>query len=158
MVAGGLCLISGMANAGTATTTFTVNMTIVDQCILTSGGTSNLNFGSVGVIAANIDLTNQITVQCTTGTTYKIGLDAGTATGATTTTRQMTNGVSGTHVNYQLFSDAGRTTNWGNGFADQVSGTGTGSAIVQTVYGRVPFQPTPSAGTYLDTITVTVSY
>ena len=52
-------------------------------------------------------------------------------------------------VNYSLFSNSGRTTNWGNTVGtDTVSGTGIGSAQSLTVYGRIPPQTTPSPGTY----------
>jgi spore coat protein U-like protein len=58
-----------------------------------------------------------------------------------------------------LYSDSGRTTNWGNTVGtDTVSGTGTGSAQSLTAYGRIPSQPTPAPATYSDTIVVTLTY
>ena len=62
-------------------------------------------------------------------------------------------------IDYKLFSESTRTTNWGNTVAtDTVSGTGSGSAITYTVYGRVIVQATPAPGTYTDTMTITVTY
>jgi spore coat protein U-like protein len=62
-------------------------------------------------------------------------------------------------INYSLYSDSGRTTNWGNTVGtDTVAATGNGSAQAYTVYGRIPPQTTPAPGTYTDTITVTVTY
>jgi spore coat protein U-like protein len=65
----------------------------------------------------------------------------------------------GATVGYALYSNAGRTTNWGNTVGtDTVSGTGNGTGQALTVYGRVPPQSTPAPGAYSDTITVTVTY
>jgi spore coat protein U-like protein len=62
-------------------------------------------------------------------------------------------------VNYRLYRDAGRTQNWGNSIGtDTLAGTGNGAAQAITVYGRVPAQSTPAAGTYTDTVAVTVTY
>jgi spore coat protein U-like protein len=142
--------------AATTTSTFTVSITLVATCTINSAST--LNFGnSVGVLSANVDQTSTISVTCSNTTPYNIGLDAGTASGATVTTRKLTSG--GNTVNYALYSDTGRTTNWGNTVStDTVAATGNGSAQSYTVYGRVPTQTTPAPGTYTDTITVTVTY
>jgi spore coat protein U-like protein len=109
------------------------------------------------VLTANVDQTTTLQVQCTNTTPYNIGLDAGTGSGATVTTRKLT---SGAHtVNYSLYSDSGRTTVWGNTVGtNTVSATATGAAQSYTIYGRVPSQTTPAPGTYTDTITVTVTY
>ena len=141
--------------ASTTTATFPVQLTITSSCTINSAST--LNFGSQGVLAAPVDQTSTIQVQCTNTTPYNIGLDAGAATGATVTTRKMTNG--GATVGYALYSDAGRTTNWGNTVGtDTVSGAGSGVSQSYSVYGQVPAQSTPAAGAYTDTITVTVTY
>ena len=69
----------------------------------------------------------------------------------------MTSG--GATINYSLYTDAGRTTVWGNTVGtDAVSATGNGASQSYTVYGRVPAQTTPAPATYTDTITVTVTY
>jgi len=142
------------AEAATTTTTFNVSLTITASCTVSA---TALSFGSSGVIAASIDNTSTVTVTCTNTTPYNVGLDAGTATGATVTTRKMTSG--GATVSYALYQNVGRTTNWGNTVGtDTVAGTGSGSAQAVTVYGRVPAQSTPAPGAYSDTITVTVTY
>jgi|SRR5215471_660208 spore coat protein U-like protein len=142
--------------AATTTSTFTVSITLVATCTINSA--SALNFGgSVGILTSNIDQTSTLSVTCSNTTPYNIGLDAGTATGATVTTRKMTS--SSNTVNYSLYSDSGRTTNWGNTVGtDTVSATGNGASQSYTVYGRVPSQTTPAPGAYTDTITVTVTY
>src|SRR5262245_38466988 len=87
--------------AATATTTFTVQVTLTATCLINSAST--LNFGTQGVLSANVDQTSTIQVQCTDTTPYDIGLDEGVGSGATVTTRKMTSG--GSTVSYKLFSD-----------------------------------------------------
>jgi len=143
------------SNAATATSTFTVQMTVTSSCVINSAST--LNFGSQGVLVANVDNTSILQVQCTNTTPYNIGLDAGTGSGATVAARKMTNGAN--TITYSLYSDNGRTTVWGNTMGtNTVAGTGSGAAQSYTVYGRVPPQTTPAAATYTDTITITVTY
>jgi spore coat protein U-like protein len=141
--------------AATATSSFTVSITLAATCTINSA--SALNFGNQGILSTNVDQTSTIQVTCTNTTPYNIGLDAGTGTGATVTTRKLTSGAA--TVNYTLYSDSGRTTIWGTTIGtNTVAGTGNGTGQNYTVYGRVPSQTTPAPGTYSDTITVTVTY
>ena len=87
-----------------------------------------------------------------------MGLNAGTTSGATVTTRQMVNGAN--RLDYGLYQDAAHTTNWGN-----TPGTDTPAPIIAgllpaslTVYGLVPAGQIVPLGAYTDTITVTVTY
>lgn len=147
--------ISPAADAATVTNTFQVKITIANACDVTTTAPTNLDFGSQGVLAANVDQTSTITVTCTTSAPYNIGLNGGGS--GNVNARVMTAGTN--NVSYQLYQDSGRTTVWGNTVGtDTVSSTGTGSAQPFTVYGRVPPQTTPPAGSYTDTITVTVTY
>ena len=98
------------ANAAIATTTMTVQMTITATCTVNSAST--LNFGTQGVLSANVDQTSTIQATCTNTTPYNIGLNAGTGTGATVAVRKMTSAAN--TVNYTLYSNSGRTTVWGN--------------------------------------------
>src|ERR1044072_493525 len=125
--------------AATSTTTMTVQMTITATCTINSAST--LNFGTQGVLSANVDQTSTIQVTCTNTTPYNIGLNAGTGAGATVATRKMTSG--GATINYTLYSDSGRTTVWGNTVGtDTVAATGSGSAQSHTRYGRLTAQAT----------------
>ncbi|MDH7787045.1 spore coat protein U-like protein [Ochrobactrum sp. 19YEA23] len=149
-------LSSTCVMAQTATTQFNVQITITAACVFNSA--TNLDFGSNGVLAANVDATSTITVQCTNLTPYTIGLSAGNGTGATVTNRLMTGPASAT-VGYSLYTTAARTAVWGNTVGtNTVAGTGNGNAQAYTVYGRVPGQTTPAVGVYTDTITATISY
>ena len=149
----------------TATAAFSVTATVQMVCTVAA---TNLNFG--GYTGTNIYSTSVITVQCNTASTgiipaihpppgsYAIGLDAGTAAGATVTNRSMT-GTGGTLVGYKLFQDAGHTLNWGNTVGvDTVQSSASGLAQNFTVFGQLPAGQSAPAGSYTDTITVTVTF
>jgi spore coat protein U-like protein len=144
--------------AAVTTTTFQVQITIVDECEISS--VNNLNFGSHGVLSANIDVTTTFAVQCTLGTPFTIGLNEGVGSGATTATRRMTGpGPGFATIDYRLYRESTHTNIWGNDPGnDTVNGVGNGSAETFTIYGRVPPQVTPPAGLYLDTVTITVEF
>ncbi|MBY8917086.1 spore coat U domain-containing protein [Nitratireductor sp. L1-7-SE] len=144
------------ASAATATGSMNVQIQIIAECLVTSA--TDLDFGTEGIIASNIDQTSTISVQCTDGTPYNVGLGAGAGSGATVTNRLMTGPASAT-IGYALYRDSGRTQNWGETVGtDTVAGTGNGNVQAITVYGRVPAQATPGVGTYTDSVTVTVTY
>lgn len=142
--------------AGTVSGTgfaFTASATVSARCSVTA---TTLDFGSVGLLGSATDASSTIGVQCATGVAYQVGLDAG-LNGANVNARHMA--LAGSLVGYQLYTDAPRTLVWGNTpGSNTVAGTGNGSVRNLSVYGRVPAQTTPTAGTYADTITVTVTY
>jgi len=135
-----------------STASFSLTVTIQTSCTISANA---LSFGqySRALLKANTTLS----VTCSDTTPYNVGLNAGTATGATVTTRKMT-GPSGKLLDYSLFSNSGYTTNWGNASGSWVSGTGTGAAQTLTVYGEIPANQDTISGTYTDTITATVNY
>lgn len=146
--------------AGTDTATFDVKLTITDSCDVHTVAPTDMDFGSSGALSTALTQTSTLTINCNSGLPYDIGLDAGSHPGTVgdTTTRRMAGGTS-EYVSYQLYQAAGPATPWGNSIgADTKAGTGTGSAQSVTVYGQVPVQATPSASSYSDTITVTVTY
>ena len=147
----GTCVTPAMA--ATATTTFQVTATVAATCLISA---TSLAFGSYTGVVANA--TSTISVTCTNTTPYNVGLDAGTASGATVTTRKMT-GPASALLNYALYRDSAHTLNWGNTVGtDTQSGTGSGSAQSLTVYGQVAASQFVAPGSYTDTITATVSY
>ena len=140
------------ASAATADSSIAVSSSVQATCVTTA---TPLAFGVYTGIQA--DNTATISVTCTKSTPYTVGLNAGLGTGATVTARSMTG--AGMALNYALFTDAGRTTNWGNTVATHtVAGTATGAAQVLTVYGRVAAGQFVAPGAYNDTVTATVTY
>jgi spore coat protein U-like protein len=68
-------------------------------------------------------------------------------------------GPTSTSLSYELDSDPGHTTNWGNIIGtDVVAGTGNGNSQTLTVYGQVHAGQYYTPGTYTDTITASVIY
>ena len=150
-------LIMPSALAATSTNTMNVKITITSECKVQSA--SDLDFESHGVLDATLDeQTSTITVQCTNGTGYKVGLSKGGGAGATEDTRRMTGPGSST-IAYKIFSDPNRTQIWGETIdTNTIAGIGNGAAQEFTAYGMVPAQTTPTPGAYSDVVTVTVSY
>ncbi|NEI52423.1 fimbrial major subunit CsuA/B family protein [Rhizobium leguminosarum] len=133
-----------------APTSFSVNANVAANCLV---GVENIDFGTKGVLSANADAYGSVTATCTPGTTYTISLNGGT-TNSAPSARKMSRGSEA--VTYGLYKDVSRTQPWGG--ATTVAGTGNGATQVFTVYGRVLSQPTPSPGTYTDTVVVTLTY
>lgn len=135
--------------------------------------TSAVSFTASGKIttAVNEASAGSVTVTCTDGISYEIGLDEGLYAGSDQTTvptgsdtdtthRRLYNSSAATYkyVSYDLYSNAGRTTHWGNTPAtDAVAGSGVGGSPV-SVYGKIPATQNASVGSYVDTVTATVWY
>jgi spore coat protein U-like protein len=148
-------LAAPAAQALTVTNTMPVKIVIQNACNVTTTAPSTLDFGTQGPLVANVDQTSTITVICTSLAPYNVGLNGGIS--GNVAARTMLNGA--TPVNYALFRDNARTLNWGTTVGtDTLVGTGNGTSQTLTVYGRVPPQTTPAAGTYNDTVAVTVTY
>jgi len=149
------CTAGGTSGATTGFP-FTATAAVASQCVITTA--NNLEFGTVpGFIAANRDQTATIAFTCTGRTAWNVGLDDGLhATGGT---RRMRQGNSDRYVTYQLFRNPGRSQRWGTtAGVDTASGVGSGATQSVIVHGRVPGPQTAPAGTYGDTVTVTVTY
>jgi spore coat protein U-like protein len=146
-----LLLAAPAAEAATATGNMNVTVTIQETCTITSIGT--LDFGSQQLLNANVDAQATIQVQCTNGTDYDVSLDNGQ-----NATRRMKQGTE--FVDYELYSNSGRSVIWPTTASPTTpyANTGTGAAQSIQVYGRIPPQTTPAAGTYNDVVAVTVTY
>jgi spore coat protein U-like protein len=141
------------ADVTTVTSPISINTTVAVACNIAA---NPLNFGAYSGLLTNA--TSTIFVTCTNSTAYNVGLDTGTATGATVTNRSMT-GPGGALLGYTLFRDSAHTSNWGNTVGtDTISGTGTGTAQSLTVYGQIPAGQYVTPGSYADTIIATVTY
>jgi spore coat protein U-like protein len=136
------------------TAPFTVTATVIGSCSVSA---TTLDFGSTGVLHANVDSSNTLSVTCSNTVPYSISLNGGLSGAGDPTQRKMTR--SSETVTYGLYQNAARSLPWGSTIGtNTVSGTGSGFAQAFTVYGRVPPQATPSPGTYTDTIVITVAY
>jgi len=136
-----------------AQSTVSISGSVSPICSVSAG---SLGFGTYSAAAASLG-SAAVSVNCSNGGAYQVSLGSGQY--STSATRRML-GPSNNYLNYELFSDAGRTTQWGNGtvLGGQVSGTGSGSAQSLIVYGRIPASQLSTPGTYSDSVLVTVEY
>lgn len=159
--------LSASATAQVTGNSFKTTISITAACSMGTTGNSDMSFGT----AASTDgsKVNETTpagfsVICTNLLPFQVGLQplngdtsgAGVMTGAVNT---------GKTIAYQLYSDAGRSTKWGNvntGTINTKSGIGAGSTPVTfSVYGKLgatlASQNLP-VDDYSDTVAITVYY
>lgn len=149
-----LSLMPGLLKASTATAEFVVSATVQESCSVSA---SNITFGNY--TSSDLAATGGISVNCTPGTAFSVGINAGSWPGATVTTRKMTGSAPGSSLNYSISQDPNHTANWGNTpGAGGDTQTGTGSKSF-TTYGLIPAGQTLMPGTYTDNpLLVTVTY
>ncbi len=129
-------------------------------CTITATGVA---FGAYNPQAAGADNgTGTIALACATGVTAPVvtlspGLYGSYAV------RRMGSGAN--RLNYNLYSNSARTTIWGDGTSGTVAVTFTGGTVSggqrhfsRSVFGRIPALQNVQAGTYGDTIIVTVTF
>jgi len=145
----------GCALGPTLPINFQVRANVINDCNISIG---NLMFPNSSLLSSAVRTTSNMTVQCSNSTAYKITFSAGTY-GSSTTARKMRNQANSDVVSYQI-SNSLDGTSLGDGTSGTVAvtGTGDGAAHIQTLYGLVPPQTTPSPGDYKDTITATVLF
>ena len=124
---------------------------------------SGASFGAYDVFSVGaLDTTGSITIVCTSVVpTDNITLDLSQG-GASSFSPRVLSRAGGGSLDYNLYTDAARTTVFGDGS----SGTGhygpanppDNSNVTITVYARVPAQQDVVAGTYSDTIVATINY
>ncbi|MEY2776943.1 MAG: hypothetical protein RLY30_1041 [Pseudomonadota bacterium] len=138
------------AQAETKTSSFQVGMAVTASCAINA---TNLSFSSMPTgTTSTSDASTDISVSCSQGTPYQIGLSQGNNFSGG---RRLASG--GSFVNYELYSDPSRSNAWTS--TQVVSFTGNGSAQSHTIFGRIPAgQSVPTTGSYADTIVATISY
>jgi len=151
-------VVPATVQAQTAQANLAVSATVIRNCTITAG---TLAFGNYDPIVANaatpLDQTGTFTVTCTRGgaTAVWVGMDNGA--NYLVPNRRMTDGTE--FLNYELYSDAGRTTVWGNTSGTGLAVTPNGRVpVTVTVYGRVPQAQDVAAGSYTDTVVMTVNF
>lgn len=141
------------ALAATETDVLTVQVTVQEACSI--AGTT-IDFGTyTGGQAAVLDAQGAITYSSCAAGTLTIALDGGSA--GNVAGRQMGNGNGG-NINYQLYRNSTRSQVWGSeGDAQQIVLLEAGSGSVP-VYGRIAAGQVVGAGTYTDTVNVTMTF
>jgi len=151
LIAGALlCSVTTPLWAASGTSSFDVSIQVLATCSISA---SNMTFSSITTgTTSNTDATSSLTVNCSNGTPYTIALGNGANY---TNVRRMAWG--GSHVEYALYQDTSRSTEWNT--ISMKSGTGNGSDQSFTIYGRVRAgQNITNTGSYGDTVIATVTY
>jgi spore coat protein U-like protein len=134
----------------TGSTTFQVQALVDNNCHVTA---DDIDFGTHGILSSNIDAAGEVSVTCTNGTPYTIGLNGGQAAAAPTA-REMTGPAT---ILYGIYLDATRTQPWGEALGTMAAGSGSGLEQSRATYGRVPPQAA-TPGSYQDSVIATVTY
>jgi spore coat protein U-like protein len=127
-----------------------------------------VNFGAYHPQSATaLDSSGTVTLQCAAHPValllgYTIALSAGSS--GSLASRQLRAGAA--VLQYQLYTNAARTTPWGDGSGSTQLVAGgltlgllTAANVPHTVYGRMPARQTSAVvGAYTDSIVVTVTY
>lgn len=129
-------------------------------CTISSAGVA---FGAYNPRSATVlNGTGTISVACATTITAPV-VTLSTGQSGTYAARRMTSGP--WNLSYNLYTNSARTIIWGNGTGGSSSQTLSGGTIsggqrrfTRTIYGRIPASQNIGAGTYGDTITLTVSF
>ncbi|MFT3790637.1 MAG: spore coat U domain-containing protein [Rudaea sp.] len=137
--------------------------TLANACTVSANST--LNFGSFAAgTSETISGSNAIYVNCPSGTAYYVGLSPQNVASTTGlgTMKGATSGNAST-IAYQLYSNSGLSTAWGNtatstSVGNGVAGTGTGSAQTLTAYAKVTGSTNVTPDAYSDVVQVIVNY
>ncbi|WP_230411459.1 spore coat U domain-containing protein [Collimonas humicola] len=135
---------------------------LLATCTVSTTGITFPAYTSPG--GGNADSTGDVAVTCTAtiviGTgSYTIALSTGSGTFAN---RALISG--GNSLNYNIYTDTARSIVWGDGSG--TTQTESDSYVIlltpttrhYTPYGRIPGAQNKPAGTYSDTVTVTITY
>ena len=139
---------------GTATSAITVTLIVTNFCYIDSA--PNVNFGSAAFPGGFSSVTsNSLSVRCTLGATYSVNLNSSNPSSGQY--RQMSATINSVvnYLQYQLFkSDA---TVWTTATNASATGTGLSQSIPYTATVNASQANVP-AGSYSDTVLVTVTY
>ncbi|WBY03764.1 spore coat U domain-containing protein [Ramlibacter tataouinensis] len=128
----------------------------------------SLGFGVYDVLATTPrDSQTDIHVTCNRDSgpaniSLTIGLGPGTNS-TSTSSRKLVSATGTTPLSYELFQDNARTIHWGNSAAidaatrTQFIPNKTPTAVLFTVYGRIPPRQDAVAGTYADSVQVNLT-
>jgi spore coat protein U-like protein len=151
-----VCLLPGLTHAASCTVTAT---SVAFGVYASPGGVQTDSSGTVTVTCTP----DFILLACKTP--YTVSLSQGGA--ASYAPRKLASGAN--TLNYNLYTNAARSTVWGDGSGGSSTVVGTVSTSIlsllclsgsnnHTVYSRIPAAQSVAAGAYADTITVTVTY
>jgi spore coat protein U-like protein len=140
-------------SSGSYTTTVPVQLTVTNDCQITA---PNVAFGSAPTVSSFATISQSLSVLCTKGVAYTIGLTTG-ANPASSGRRQMASGTN--LLQYDIYSATGVV--WGNTTTTGVR-TAVADGLTTQSFGYTASiytdQATPPVGSYSDSVTVNVTY
>jgi spore coat protein U-like protein len=148
--------VSAPAFAAIDTDTMEVTANVIDNCAVTA---SPMAFGQLTTLgSANIDSSATVALACTPNAAYDVSMDLGV--NASGSQRRLVNGADASQtIPYAIYTDAARTNAWTSAVGNTVAGTASGGVVALTAYGRIPASASAvSAGSYADSVTVTVTF
>lgn len=114
----------------------------------------SVNFGNYDTLSGQqLDGVGTISVNCDATATFTISLSSGAGS---FNARQLSSGSNS--LGYNLYTDASRLSVWGDGTGSTTTVSESATSGNFTVYGRIPADQNVPAGTYSDTVTVTITY
>lgn len=151
-----IAVVASPAVAGSNSSTMVVSATVVENCTIAA---TPLAFGNVSPGSINFDSSATVALVCTPNADFDVLI--GNGSNSSLGQRRLANLGSTEFIPYDLYMDAAHTQSWGNTVGtNTMAGVGGVSGIVNyTVYGRIPSTASPvGAGSYSDTVTVTVNF
>jgi spore coat protein U-like protein len=155
---GGLCI--GKDNSA-GTQPLTVSLTVSNDCQIT---TPTISFGSAPVVSGFATVNQGVSLICTKGTSYTVGLDDGQNVSGG---RRRMKSSANNYLAYDIFKSAS-AVRWGSvtgarrssSDADINPGAGTGAGSQVFNYNAKVYtdQATPPAATYTDNVTLDVQF
>ena len=148
----GMC---GAASAGTVSgTPFTVQVTVTSGCVINTGPTSTIDFGTwPGTSIVPPDIASSVGVTCTSGSAYTMRFTSVNTVGANHVDRVMLNGVQ--PIGYQIRAGA---TAIGDNTATGLGGTGSGAQQNTAINFHINSWTPVLTGLYIDNVTLQVDF
>ena len=147
-------LFAAPAHAGQMTYNMPVQAQVISGCTI---ATLPLIFNVPAPVNANVDSTSTLTVACTPNTPFIIEMNYGLH--ANGINRRVRNAAANAYMRYFIYRNAARSQAWGLGPSrDMVGNSGPTGHVVYTVYGRLQSTTSIAAGSYQDTVTVTITF
>ncbi len=139
---------------------FNVTATVETNCTVAA---NNLSLGSVAAGATPASNSSSVFVTCSDTTPYFVGMAPLNVTSTTGAGTMKGTGANTNTITYQLYSNAGLSSVWGNtatstAVGNGVAGAGIGTAQTLTVYAKATGSTDVQPDTYTDTVQVNVNY
>ena len=145
--------------AGTASTTFAVNGSVIANCTISATGISFTYDPVVANATTNATATGTITLACTKGSAPSIALDSGLYAGlASAGPRAMRLGATTNYLGYDIYQPGTTNTSWTTAAPYIPSAPTSKAARNFTMNGAAIGGQDVTVGSYTDTVTATVNF